>query len=206
MGWTVRYQRVVVIGIFFVLLLPSITHAHDQKEYNILITENGLQPPSINPGILVETDTLFFRNVDGRENVTHRILVDADQDGSFGGIDDFNTSWISSSCELNETSEKINPECEQQALILLDPSNRLLPGNISMIHQMKENNETIEISFYINFAQDIHEADENLPTGSANGDVLIEKSSKEQTLELIIFISVLGIFLVGIELIKSDDE
>ena len=201
-----RYQRAVVIGIFFVLLLPSITHAHDQKEYNILITENGLQPPSVNPGILVETDTLFFRNVDDRENVTHRILVDADQDGSFEGIDDFNTSWISSSCELNETSEKVNPECEQQALILLDPSNRLLPGNISMIHQMKENNETIEISFYINFAPDIHEVDENLPTGSANGEVLIEKSSKEQTLELIIFISVLGIFLVGIELIKSDDE
>ena len=195
-----------MIGLFFVLLLPSITSAHDQKEYNILITENGLQPPSVNPGILVETDTLFFRNVDDRENVTHRILVDADQDGSFEGIDDFNTSWISSSCELNETSEKVNPECEQQALILLDPSNRLLPGNISMIHQMKENNETIEISFYINFAPDIHEVDENLPTGSANGEVLIEKSSKEQTLELIIFISVLGIFLVGIELIKSDDE
>ena len=201
-----RYQRAVVIAIFLILLLPSITHAHDQKEYNILITENGLQPPSVNPGILVETDTLFFRNVDDRENVTHRILVDADQDGSFEGIDDFNTSWISSSCELNETSEKINPECEQQALILLDPSNRLLPGNISMIHQMKENNETIEISFYINFAPDIHEVDENLPTGSTNGEVLIEKSSKEQTLELIIFISVLGIFLVGIELIKSDDE
>jgi hypothetical protein len=206
MGWTVIYQRAIVIGIFFVLLLPSITHAHDQKEYNILITENGLQPPSVNPGILVETDTLFFRNVDDRENVTHRILVDADQDGSFEGIDDFNTSWISSSCELNETSEKVNPECEQQALILLDPSNRLLPGNISMIHQMKENNETIEISFYINFAPDIHEVDENLPTGNTDGELLVEKSSKEQTLELIIFISVLGIFLVGIELIKSDDE
>ena len=201
-----RYQRAIVIGIFFVLLLPSITHAHDQKEYNILITENGLQPPAVNPGILVETDTLFFRNVDDRENVTHRILVDADQDGSFEGIDDFNTSWISSSCELNETSEKVNPECEQQALILLDPSNRLLPGNISMIHQMKENNETIEISFYINFAPDIHEVDENLPTGNTDGELLVEKSSKEQTLELIIFISVLGIFLVGIELIKSDDE
>ena len=201
-----RYQRALVIGLFFVLLLPLITSAHDQKEYNILITENGLTPSSVNPGILVETDTLFFRNLDDREHIQHKILVDADQDGLFQGIDDFETSWISSSCELNETSEKINPECEQQALILLDPSNRLLPGNISMIHQMKENNETIEISFYINFAPDIHEVDENLPTGSANGEVLIEKSSKEQTLELIIFISVLGIFLVGIELIKSDDE
>ena len=154
-----------MIGLFFVLLLPSITSAHDQKEYNILITENGLTPSSVNPGILVETDTLFFRNLDDREHIQHKILVDANQDGLFQGIDDFETSWISSSCELNETDEKINPNCEQQALILLDPSNRLLPGNISMIHQIKENNETIEINFYINFAPDVHEVDDNLPTG-----------------------------------------
>ena len=35
---------------------------------------------------------------------------------------------------------------------------------------------------------------------------MVEKSSKEQALEFIIFISVIGIFLVGIELIKSDEE
>ena len=164
-----------------------------------------MTPPSVNSGILVETDTLFFRNVDDRENVTHKILVDADQDGSFEGIDDFETSWISSSCELNETGEKINPDCEQQALILLDPSNRLLPGNISMIHQIMENNETIEINFYINFAPDVHEVDDNLPTGITEEEQ-IQKSSKEQALEFIIFISAIGVFFVGIELIKSNDE
>ena len=212
MGWTVKYQRTVVIAIFLILLLPSITHAHDQKEYNILITEDGLQPPSVNPGILVETDTLFFRNVDDRENVTHRILVDADQDGSFEGIDDFNTSWISSSCELNETNEKVNPECEQQALILLDPSNRLLPGNISMIHEIKETDEntniesTSSVNFYINFAPDIHEVNENLPTGNVDSEEIYEKSNKEKALELIMFISILGVFFVGIELIKSKED
>ena len=72
------YQRALVIGLFFVLLLPSITSAHDQKEYNILITENGLTPSLVNPGILVETDTLFFRNLDDREHIQHKILVDAD--------------------------------------------------------------------------------------------------------------------------------
>ena len=83
MGWTVRYHRAIVIGVLFTLLSSSIACAHDQKEYNILIKENGLTPPSVNQGVLVETDTLFFRNVDNRENVTHRILVDADQDGYF---------------------------------------------------------------------------------------------------------------------------
>ena len=62
------------------------------------------------------------------------------------------------------------------------------------------------LNFYINFAPDVHEVNENLPTGITEGEELIEKSSKEQALEFIIFISVIGVFFVGLELIKSDDE
>lgn len=208
-----RGRILVAFGIFFILLIPSIVIAHDQKEFNILITNDGLTPSSINPGVLVETDTLFFRNVDDREEVQHRILVDADQDGLFEGIDDFETSWISSSCELNETGEKVNSECEQQALILLDPSNRLLPGNISMIHQIKEINQTTNeilnitsVSFYVNFSPDIHDIDNNLPIGNNEAEGDVEKSSKEQALEAIIFISILVVVLVGLEIIKPEND
>ena len=200
-----RGRVLLVIGVFFILLSPSITSAHDQKEYNILITEDGLTPASINPGILVETDTLFFRNVDDRQDVQHRILVDADGDGVFEGMDDFSTEWISSSCELNETGQKVDDSCNQHALILLDPSNRLLPGNISMIHQIKENNETVDINFYVNFAQDIHVNNDNAPTGNENLEE-VQKSSKEQLLEAVIFFSSLAVILVGLEIIKSDKE
>ncbi len=200
-----RGRVLLAIGIFFILLSPPITSAHDQKEYNILITEDGLTPASINPGILVETDTLFFRNVDERQDVQHRILVDADGDGVFEGIDDFSTEWISSSCELNETGQKVDDSCNQHALILLDPSNRLLPGNISMIHQIKENNETVDIDFYINFAQDIHVNNDNAPTGNEDLEE-VKKSSKEQLLEAVIFFSSLAVILVGLEIIKSDKE
>ena len=200
-----RGRVLLAIGIFFILLSPSITSAHDQKEYNILITEDGLTPASINPGILVETDTLFFRNVDERQDVQHRILVDADGDGVFEGIDDFSTEWISSSCELNETGQKVDDSCNQHALILLDPSNRLLPGNISMIHQIKENNETVDIDFYINFGQDIHVNNDNAPTGNEDLEE-VKKSSKEQLLEAVIFFSSLAVILVGLEIIKSDKE
>jgi hypothetical protein len=200
-----RGRVLLVIGVFFILLSPSITSAHDQKEYNILITEDGLTPASINPGILVETDTLFFRNVDDRQDVQHRILVDADGDGVFEGMDDFSTEWISSSCELNETGQKVDDSCNQHALILLDPSNRLLPGNISMIHQIKENNETFDINFYVNFAQDIHVNNDNAPTGNEDLEE-VQKSSKEQLLEAVIFFSSLAVILVGLEIIKSDKE
>lgn len=202
-----RTRLVVVAAVFCMLLMPSTVTAHDQKEYNILITENGLTPSSINPGILVETDTLFFRNVDERQAVQHQILVDADGDGIFEGIDDFSTEWISSSCELNETGEKVDEDCNQHALILLDPSNRLLPGNISMIHRMEENNETIDVNFYINYLSDVHMTDNNAPTGDTdNNGEIVEKSSKEQYLEMIIFVSFLAIIFVGLEIIKPDEN
>ena len=202
-----KMRLVVATAIFCMLLMPSIVSAHDQKEYNILITEDGLTPSSINPGILVETDTLFFRNVDDRQDVQHQILVDADGDGIFEGIDDFSTEWISSSCELNETGEKVDEDCNQHALIPLEPSNKLLPGNISMIHRVKENNQTIDVNFYINYSPDAHTADENAPIGETdNVGEITEKTSKEQILEMIMFVSFLAVIFVGIELIKPDEN
>ncbi|MCP2502644.1 MAG: hypothetical protein NLN66_01135 [Candidatus Thalassarchaeaceae archaeon] len=202
-----KMRLVVATAIFCMLLMPSIVSAHDQKEYNILITEDGLTPSSINPGILVETDTLFFRNVDDRQDVQHQILVDADGDGIFEGIDDFSTEWISSSCELNETGEKVDEDCNQHALIPLEPSNKLLPGNISMIHRVKENNQTIDVNFYINYSPDAHMADENAPTGETDNEgEITEKTSKEQILEMIMFVSFLAVIFVGIELIKPDEN
>ena len=202
-----KMRLVVATAIFCILLMPSIVSAHDQKEYNILITEDGLTPSSINPGILVETDTLFFRNIDDRQAVQHQILVDADGDGIFEGIDDFSTEWISSSCELNETGEKVNEDCNQHALIPLDPSNKLLPGNISMIHRVKENNQTIDVNFYINYSPDTHMTDENAPTGETDNEgEMTEKTSKEQILEMIMFVSFLAVIFVGIELIKPDEN
>ena len=74
-----------------------------------------------------------------------------------------------------------------------------------MVHQIKENNTTIEINFYINYAQDVHTADDNAPIGDMNEEV-IEKSSKEQILEAVIFISILIVFFVGLEIVKSEKE
>ena len=74
-----------------------------------------------------------------------------------------------------------------------------------MVHQIKENNTTIEINFYINYVQDVHTADDNAPIGDTNEEV-IEKSSKEQLLEAVIFISILTVFFVGLEIVKSEKE
>lgn len=89
------------------LLMVSPVSAHEPKEYTIILKEDGITPNGVSPGILVSSDSLFFYNVDGRENATHRILVDVEGDDVFDGVDDIATPWLSSACELNEDRKSV---------------------------------------------------------------------------------------------------
>ena len=148
-GW------MLVVVTLSILASSSVT-AHDQKEYTVILGSEGARPSSIDAGILVETDSIFFRNHDSRENATHRILIDADSDGSFDSIDDIYTDWMYTSCELNETGHKVDESCNTSATVLLAPENGLLPGNISMIHQVKYYEQVTNTPFYTVFSIDDH--------------------------------------------------
>ena len=148
-GW------LLVVVTLSLLVCSSVT-AHDQKEYTVILGSEGAIPSSIDAGILVETDSIFFRNHDSRENASHRILIDADSDGSFDSIDDIYTNWMYTSCELNETGHKVDESCNTSATVLLAPENGLLPGNISMIHQVKYYEQVTNTPFYAVFSIDDH--------------------------------------------------
>ena len=176
------------------LLLVSPVSAHEPKEYTILLKEDGITPNGVSPGILVSSDSLFFYNVDGRENATHRILVDVEGDGAFDGVDDIATPWLSSACERNETGQKVDPLCEVTYLLLLDPSNGLLPSNISMTHQIDSNGTTEERSFVVSFSEDSHSSDQVLPIGSAEE---VQSQPTDQTpLRFALVASIAGIFVL----------
>ena len=138
------------------LLASSSVTAHDQKEYTVILGSEGATPSSIDAGILVETDSIFFRNHDSRENASHRILIDADLDGAFDSIDDIYTDWMYTSCELNETGHKVDESCNTSTTVLLAPENGLLPGNISMIHEIKFYEQVTQSPFYAVFSIDDH--------------------------------------------------
>ena len=112
-------------------LSPSIS-GHEPKEYTILLTQDGTTPQTIPDDVLVQTDFLFFVNVDDREGVSHRIQVDADDDGRFNGPDDFSSNWLSGSCDLDENGSKVDESCMVTEAILLGPENGLLPGTIQL--------------------------------------------------------------------------
>ena len=190
--------------VIIILLIPVNVVAHDPKNYTILLFEDGPTPESIAAGILVENDTLFIRNHDARENASHRLMVDLDGDGTFGGIDDYATNWLNSSCELNETGIKIDENCNAHEMITLSPSNGFLKGNISITHQVRIEDNIIEYYFYVNFGEDLHTPPTDLPIGAEQ--ITTGDYSSRSPLILLLICSVVGMLLIIPQLTKSNEE
>jgi len=186
-------RGIVVAVCISLIFLSAPVSAHEPKEYTMLLKHDGVTPNGVPEGILVTTDSLFFRNVDVRENTSHRILIDADNDGVFDGIDDIATSWLTSSCELNETGQRADPECEVTALVYLDPSNGLLPGTLDLLHQIDSNGSVWERNFTVTFLDDVHTVPET-PIPEEENEA--ETSAETDPATLLLVASLLGILLI----------
>ena len=200
-------MRSATVSFMMMLIMLSVStnvQAHDPQNYTILLFEDGPTPEGVAPGILVENDSLFVRNHDARNNVSHRLVVDLDADGVFTGVDDYSTQWLNSSCDLNETGEKIDDNCNVHEIINLAASNGFLQGNISIKHQVKFDHNITEFDFFVNFGPDIHDMDENLPTGNEPIEGNDDDSYRSLIFVFLIF-SIIGILLIVPQLIKSNE-
>ena len=199
-------MRSFTVPFMMMLIMLSVStnvQAHDPQNYTILLFEDGPTPEGVVPGILVENDSLFVRNHDTRDNVSHRLVVDLDADGVFTGVDDYSTQWLNSSCDLNETGEKIDENCNVHEIINLAASNGFLQGNITIKHQIKLDDNITEFDFFVNFGPDIHDMDENLPT--ENEPVEENDDSNRSLIFLLLIFSIIGILLIVPQLIKSNE-
>ena len=196
----VHRVRVLTVALAL-LLMASPASAHDTKEYTMLLKEDGVTPDGVSSGVLVSNDSLFFYNVDSREGAVHRVLIDADGDGEFEGVDDMATTWLTPSCELDQNGSKVNPDCEVTELVLLDPSNGLLPGNISMLHQIDHNQSLTELTFTVSFSDDQHTVTDNLPAGSEE-----EQSEGNDLLVLVLLASLVGIVVILPRMMDSTED
>ena len=122
-------------------LLPSVT-AHEAKDYTILLTSEGTSPDTVPEGVLVTTDRLFFMMVDNRNDTRHMVTLDVDRDGSYDGPDDLSSPWLTSSCELDEEGNRTDTECKVTYTLILGPENGIMPGNISLLIKINQNDNT----------------------------------------------------------------
>ena len=183
-------------------LSPSIS-GHEPKEYTILLTQDGTTPQTIPDDVLVQTDFLFFVNVDDREGVSHRIQVDADDDGRFNGSDDFSSNWLSGSCDLDENGSKVDESCMVTEAILLGPENGLLPGTIQLRHQIRNGSILMEENLSVTFREDLH----NQPNPEVGLPQMPQENSedgKRDLLVVILFTSLMGVLAISPSLITRD--
>tara|TARA_B100000579_G_scaffold437665_1_gene468075 strand:+ start:1201 stop:1695 length:495 start_codon:yes stop_codon:yes gene_type:complete len=164
-----------------------------------------MTPSSVPDDVLVETDFLFFMDVDDREGVSHRIQLDADGDGVFDGSDDFSTAWLTGSCELDENGSKVDSDCMVAEAVLLGPQNGILPGNVSMRHQTNSNSTIIENYFTVVLREDVHVQimpEVNQP------EQLQELSENRQNdmLVVVLFLSLMGIMAILPSLTPPEDQ
>ena len=183
-------------------LSPSIS-GHEPKEYTILLTQDGTTPQAIPDDVLVQTDYLFFINVDEREGVSHRIQFDADDDGLFNGSDDFSSNWLSSSCDLDENGSKVDESCMVTEAILLGPENGFLPGTIRLRHQTMNGSLLLEQELSVTFMEDLH----NQPNPEVGLPQMPQENSEDGSRDLlvvILFTSLMGILAISPSLITRD--
>ena len=193
----------LAIAFLLASLLSPVVSAHEPKEYTILLTQEGTTPQTIPDDVLVQTDFLFFMNVDERGGVSHRIQFDADGDGLFNGSDDFSTNWLSGSCDLDENGSKVDESCMVTEAILLGPENGLLPGTIQIRHQIMSNSSISEENLSVTFSEDVH--------NQQNPELVLPQMPQENSadgnrdlLVVILFTSLMGILAISPSLITRD--
>ena len=197
-----KTQFVIILVLLSVIAVPS-GAAHEPKEYTILLTEQGMTPSSVPDDVLVETDYLFFMDVDVREGVSHRILLDVDGDGVFDGPDDISTAWLTGSCELDENGSKVESECMVAEAVLLGPQNGILPGNVSMRHQTLSNSTISDHYLSVVLGEDVH-VQNALATKPSNMQEASENNQND-LLVVILFTSAMGILSILPSFISTKD-
>ena len=198
-----RFTSLALTSILLASFLSSSVSAHEPKEYTILLTHEGTTPQTIPDDVLVQTDFLFFMNVDDREGVSHRIQFDADDDGLFGGSDDFSSNWLSGSCDLDENGSKVDQSCMVTEAILMGPENGLLPGTIQLRHQIMNNSHLSEENLSVTFMEDVH----SQPNPEVGLPQIPQENSEDESRDLlvvILFTSLMGILAISPNLITRD--
>ena len=199
-----KTQFAIVLVISSVIFAP-LSIAHEPKEYTILLTEQGTTPSTVPDDVLVETDYLFFMNVDDREGVSHRIQLDADGDGVFDGPDDISTAWLTRSCELDDNGSKVDSDCVVAEAVLLGPQNGIIPGNVSMRHQTMANSTISEAYLYVVLGEDVH-----VPiVPEVNQPVQIQEISENRQNDLLVvvlFLSLMGVLAILPSLTSSNNQ
>jgi len=103
-----RYYGLVGFMLIALTLAPSFAQAHSASTFNVIIKQNDLQPMATQ---IEYNDSIMWYNADSRENVTQRIVFDADGDGLYNGSEDWDSGEIYRDCP--SPSNNSSADCQE---------------------------------------------------------------------------------------------
>ena len=90
-----------------IMIIPGLAQSHSADTFTVVIKQSGLTP---NSSQILYNDSVIWHNTDSRENITHRIVYDANGDGLYNGTDDWDSGILSSDC--NSTNQSESEDCK----------------------------------------------------------------------------------------------
>ena len=107
-----RVYATMIVILFSLVIVPSHTQAHSASTFNVIIKQNDLQPGATQ---IEYNDSIMWYNADSRDNITHRIVFDADGDGLYNGSADWDSGEISQDC--NYGGNNTTSDCQESFLV-----------------------------------------------------------------------------------------
>ena len=107
-----RIYATLAMVLLSLVLVPSLAQAHSASTFNVIIKQNDLQPGATQ---IEYNDSIMWYNADSRENITHRIVFDADGDGLYNGSADWDSGEIKQDCNYGENNTTSN--CQESFLV-----------------------------------------------------------------------------------------
>ena len=136
-------RGLIAAGLLLCMCLTApTTTAHDPTTFTVIVGENGAVPANITGQVLFTNDSIWFRNVDNSENITHHLTIDMDGDGLYNGTEDISSGNLSSSCALDDNGTKLDSTCEVIWKVALNASTGIISGTFDYIDERSDGNLT----------------------------------------------------------------
>ena len=190
----------LVMVLISLIMMPSLAQAHSASTFNVIIKQNDLQPGATQ---IEYNDSIMWYNADSRDNITHRIVFDADGDGLYNGSADWDSGDIERDC--NYADNNTTSDCQESFLVWFNgtwgvgeynyqsiaSNGEVLNGTIVVIEHIEQDTGPSIGATFGSFDDDETE-DEN-PT---------DESDKRQLLLLIAGSSAIGSLLLIVLLLR----
>ncbi|DAC57577.1 MAG TPA: hypothetical protein D7I07_05075 [Candidatus Poseidoniales archaeon] len=182
------------------ILMPSLAQAHSASTFNVIIKQNDLQPSATQ---IEYNDSIMWYNADSRDNITHRIVFDADGDGLYNGSADWDSGDIERDC--NYAGNNTTSDCQESFLVWFNgtwgvgeynyqsiaSNGEILNGTIVVIEHIEEDTGPSIGATFGSFEDDETEAEDPADEGD-----------KRQLLLLIAGSSAIGSLLLIVLLLR----